>query len=200
MKIGILGGTFDPPHLGHTKLAEQAKQQLNLGLVLFIPAGQPWMKTGTPVTLAHHRLSMVQLAIDGNPSFEVSDLEIKRMGPSYSIDTLENLAKTRGPVEMTFIIGEDALEDLHRWHEVDRFLGMCDLAFYRRKRREAVEDEGLVVDSVELRQLAIPLEGPLIEISSSDIRRRSALGLSLVNLVRPSVETYIAQHGLYASK
>jgi nicotinate-nucleotide adenylyltransferase len=200
MKIGVLGGTFDPPHLGHIKLAERAKKQLNLGRVLFIPAGQPWMKTGISVTPAHHRLSMVQLAIDGNPSFEVSDLEIKRMGPSYSIDTLENLAKTRGPVEMTFIMGEDALEDLHRWHEVDRFLGMCDLAFYRRGKREAVEDERVVVDSVELGQLAIPLEGPSIEISSSDIRRRSALRLSLVNLVHPSVETYIDQHRLYVSK
>lgn len=199
MKIGILGGTFDPPHLGHAKLAEQAKQQLKLDLVLFVPAGQPWMKTGVPITPAHHRLSMVELAIDGIPSFEVSDLEIKRMGPSYSIDTLEDLAKTRSPLEMTFIMGEDALGELHKWHAVDRFLVMCDVAVYRRGRREAAEDDEPVVGNVALRQVAIPLEGSPIEISSSDIRRRSVLGLSLVDLVHPSVEAYIAQHGLYTS-
>ena len=145
-------------------------------------------------------MAMLQLAIGDNSPFEVSDIEIKRKGPSYSIDTLDELTKSRKSLEMTFIMGEDAMGDLHRWNDVDRLLGMCDIAVYRRGKGRDWRERDLVLPGLGGSRWAIPLEGLPIEVSSSDVRRRAALGLSLAGLVHPSVETYITQKGLYASK
>jgi nicotinate-nucleotide adenylyltransferase len=118
MKIGVLGGTFDPIHLGHLLIAEEAGTQLALDRVIFMPAGQPWLKDGKPLSDALHRVEMVRLAVADNPYFEVSLQEVDRPGPSYTVDTLEKLTGVLGAGNsIHFILGIDALHDFHRWKD-----------------------------------------------------------------------------------
>ena len=116
MRLGALGGTFDPPHLGHLLLAEQAREQLQLDKVLFIPAGDPWRKAGREIAPAAQRLAMTRLAIEGNAAFEVDGREIARDGPTYTVETLAELRAELGAGdELVFIVGQDALADLPNW-------------------------------------------------------------------------------------
>ena len=117
-RIGILGGTFDPPHLGHLLIAETARVALELESVLFLPAGEPWLKSGQPITPAAHRLRMVELAVADNPHFRVSDREIRRSGATYTVDTLRELRDAYpADAEWYFIVGSDVLDQFHRWKE-----------------------------------------------------------------------------------
>ena len=137
MKVGVLGGTFDPVHLGHLVLAERARDELSLDLVLFVPAGDPWRKSHREITPAEHRLAMLQLAVEGNDAFGVSDLEIRREGPTYTADTLAVLAAERLDDEFYFIVGADALADMPNWHEPERIVEHARLAVAPRDVQEA---------------------------------------------------------------
>ena len=117
MRLGVLGGTFDPVHTGHLVLAEQAREQLRLDRVLWVPAGDPWRKAGEPVSPAEHRLAMVRLAIERNDAFEVSTTELDRPGPTYTLDTLQQLHEEYAAEELIFLLGLDALADLPNWHK-----------------------------------------------------------------------------------
>ena len=132
LKIGILGGTFDPIHEGHLMVAESVRECLSLDKVIFIPAGRPWLKSGQSVTAPVHRLSMVELAIEGNPHFEVSRIEIERPGPTYTVDTLTELRRRKEDAELYLILGMDSVRDLGRWHRPERIFELCWVAAVHR--------------------------------------------------------------------
>ncbi len=208
MNTGILGGTFNPVHVAHLRLAEAAREALGLAQVCFIPACVPPLKTAD-LASAEDRLEMVQLATASNAGFEVLDLELRRAGPSYSVDTLEALRSQRPRDSFWFLIGSDALRDLELWQRPDELLELTSLGVVCRPGSEAPLEEllperfrsqfhagprGLEHDSGnELRAIAFPA----LEISASEIRQRRANGHSIRYLVPGAVLEYIEKHGLY---
>lgn len=189
MKLGILGGTFDPPHTGHLVLAERAREQLGLGKVLWVPAGEPWRKPDRRVTPGEQRAEMVALAIEGNEAFELSLLEIERAGPSFSVDTLEALHERSPGDELVFIIGRDALLDMPNWRRPERLVELATLAIAPREGQDAID--------APLRARVEAIDMPRIDISATELRRRATEGRSLRYLVPDGVRQYILQHGLY---
>jgi len=201
MNIGILGGTFDPVHMGHLVIAEEARVKLGLGEILFVPAGQPWFKVGQGHTIAPvtHRLEMLRLAIADNPCFKLCTLEVERSGPSYSIDTIITLRNQLGEQPLFFILGSDSLAGFHLWKEPDRLVKMCQLVIVPRSGLNLPELESLEPLIPGLTHSVIELVAPIIEISSSKIRQRIAQGLSIRYLVPDLVGKYIAEQKLYAN-
>lgn len=199
MRIGVLGGTFDPPHLGHLVLAEQAREQLGLERVLWVPSGDPWRKVGAAVTPGDYRLAMAQLAIEGQPAFEASQLEVDRPGPSFSVDTLRELQKQHPEAGLVFIVGQDALEDLANWREPRALLELATLAVAKRGEQEPALD-ALERALAGVSERVVWLEMPRIDISATDVRRRVAGGRSIRYLVPAAVEAYITEHGLYRGR
>lgn len=196
MRVGILGGTFDPVHMGHLLLAEQAREILPLDEVLFIPAGEPWRKSDRAVTPAEHRVAMLRLAIEGNTGFGISDIELRRSGPTYTADTLAALAGERLDDEFYFILGADALSDVPNWHEPERIVEHAVLAVAPREVQE-VNAAALNVPGLANRMTSFPM--PRLDISSSELRKRVEAGRSIRYMVPDAVGRYIAEHGLYRS-
>ena len=198
MRIGVFGGTFDPIHMGHLIVAEDARAALELDKVLFIPAGQPWFKSYRKITEAHHRLAMVQLAVKDNPLFDVSDIEVERSGPSYTVDTLQELHELYSDAELIVILGLDALREIDRWHQPSRVFQMASVAGMARP--------GATLDPSVL-HAAIPgassrmrlLDSALIDISGTDIRKRASAGQSIRYRVPVEVERYIYDNRLYTA-
>ncbi len=199
-RIGILGGTFDPPHLGHLLIAETARVALCLESVLFVPAGEPWLKSGQRITAAAHRLRMVQLATADNPDFCVSDCEVRRGGASYTVDTLRALRGAYRPeTGLYFIVGSDVLDQFHRWKEPDAILDLCRLAVIERPGGPA---GGIAALSEQFPDEAasgavVSVAGPRVDFSASELRRTLAAGLSARYQIPDTVAEYIAEHGLY---
>jgi nicotinate-nucleotide adenylyltransferase len=191
-RLGVLGGTFDPPHVGHLILAEQAREQLRLDFVVFIPAGDPWRKAGRDVSPAAHRLEMTRLAVAGNDAFYVDDLEITREGPTYTVDTLRLLRERAPGDELFFIVGEDALADLHAWRDPEGIAALATLAV---AGRSGIEVAAALPFARRVERIAMPL----IDVSSTDVRERASAGRSLRYLVPPAVEAYIKDNRLYRS-
>ena len=187
MRLGVLGGTFDPIHIGHLVLGEAAREQLSLDRVLFVPTGVQWRKSGREIAPAEHRVAMVRLAIEGNPGFELSVLEVERAGPSYTADTLEALADEYKGSELFLILGRDAYGDLPNWIRPGRILELSTVAVAARDGEAKLESP------------ALGLLMPEIGISATEIRERVAAGRSIRYLVPEAVEGYIREHGLYAS-
>jgi nicotinate-nucleotide adenylyltransferase len=196
----VLGGTFDPVHLGHLVLAEQAREQLGLDTVLWVPAGDPWRKEGAAVSSAAHRLAMVRLAIDGNDAFAVTDAEIERGGPSYTAETLRGLRGERPETELVFLLGLDALSDLPHWREPAAIIELAGLGVARRGEEAAPDGAALERLLPGLSRQVRWIEMPRLDISATDLRRRAAEGRSLRYLVPPAVEAYIIRHKLYQSQ
>lgn len=197
LKRGVLGGTFDPIHLGHLVLAEQARVELGLSEVVFVPAGDPWRKAGRRIARADDRVAMVELAIAENEAFRCSRVEVERAGPSYSADTLALLARERPDAELFFIVGEDALLDLPNWKDPERIVRQALIAVARRSPWQAPSGEALeeVVPGLAARLRHVDM--PAIGISATDIRRRVARGASIRYLVPEPVRRYIQERGLY---
>lgn len=197
MRIGVLGGTFDPIHIAHLAAAEDVRVRFDLERVVFVPAGLPPHKLHLPVISTEHRLNMVRLAIADNPHFVLSRVDVDRFGPSYTVDTIELLRDEYGPMaELYFIMGSDSLAELLTWHKPERLIRLCRIV--------ALIRPGYRVDLKELNRLlpgAIArvqlLEMPLLQISSTDLQRRVRMGLPIKYLVPPAVEAYIRQHKLY---
>lgn len=198
-KIGILGGTFDPIHLGHLILAQEAAETYDLARVIFIPCNQPPHKEDRKITAGKHRYAMVEKAVEGNIAFEISDIEIQRNSVSYAIDTLRELKKRYAKAELFFIIGADTLPELHLWKEINKVLKLCRfITFGRPGYVEHLKADCIRLDPPWPEQLlAATHPGRMIDISSSDIRYRIAEGLSIRYLVPPEVEMYIAEHNLF---
>ncbi|MGQ9571652.1 MAG: nicotinate-nucleotide adenylyltransferase [Dehalococcoidia bacterium] len=198
MRLGVLGGTFDPPHLGHLMLAQEAWLALGLEQVLFVPAGDPWRKAGQELSARNHRLAMVQLAVGDNPRFAVSTLEIEREGPSYTVDTLVALQKQRADAtEILFLMGQDSLADLPNWRQPERIIALARLAVARRSAWEEAEADALESCLPGISRRLVWLDMPRIDISSTAVRERVRRGLSIRYWVPPEVEDYIRQHRLY---
>jgi nicotinate-nucleotide adenylyltransferase len=197
VRVGVLGGTFDPVHWGHLLLAEQARDQLSLDRVLFVPAGLPWRKLQRPLSPVGQRVEMVRLALEGTP-FELSLLEAERPGPSYTADTLEQLRAMLPAAELYFVMGHDALLDLPEWHRPQEILRLATLAVALRPDRSGEEALAQVARRLPgVRERVVWLAMPLLGISGSDIRQRVREGRSIRYLVPPAVEDYIHRHRLY---
>jgi nicotinate-nucleotide adenylyltransferase len=200
MRIGVLGGTFDPIHIGHLVAAQETQVRLGLERVVFVPAGLPPHKLHEDVTPTEHRLNMVRLALNDNPHFVISRVDIDRFGPSYSVDTIELLRDEYGPeAELYFIMGSDSLAELPTWHRPERLIRLCRIV--------ALPRPGYRVDLEELNRLlpgAIArvqtLDMPLLQISGTDLQRRVRMGLPIKYLVPAAIEDYIHQHGLYQDR
>ena len=198
MRRGILGGTFDPVHLGHIILAQETLVRLALDEVWFIPTGLPWMKRDEALTPGHHRCAMVERAIEGNPQFRCSRLEIDRPGETFTVDTLEELVTGEmAGDELFFIMGLDALGGLHRWKAPARILELATVVVALRPGYGALDLRELetVVPGAAGRVIAAQM--PLIEISGTELRRRATEGGSMRYLVPDAVAEYIHRQGLY---
>ncbi len=201
MNIGVLGGTFDPIHIGHLALAEEVRDRLELAEVRFVPAGQPYLKADTPILAAEHRVQMVRLAIAGKPYFSLSTMEIERAGPTYTVDTIADLKSQLGSgAELYFILGWDNLEDLPKWHEPKRLISMCRLVAVPRVGCPVPDLNSLEKAVPGLSERVVMLDKPEIDISASVIRERIARRLSIEHLVPEAVEKYIREQGLYKVK
>ena len=198
MKIGILGGTFDPIHNGHLAIAEEARTFLNLTEVLFLPAGQPWMKSAQPISAAVHRVEMIRLAIEGMPYAKISTIEIEHKGPSYSVNTVAKLkAQSDEASDLYFVIGWDSLAQLPRWKEPSKLIEMCFLVAAPRPGYVPPDMKALEAEIPDLSKRVILMNKPKIDISATDIRNRVAQGLSIKRLVPEKVAAYIREKGLY---
>jgi len=200
MNIGVLGGTFDPIHNGHLLMAEEARARLNLTVVLFVHAGQSWLKVDSPISAAEHRVQMVHLAIADKPYFKLSGMEIERAGPSYTVDTIAELRSQIGEGdELFFILGQDNLTQLPQWKEPSRLVEMCYLVAVPRPGSPSPNLKALEASIPGISQRVMLLDKPVIDISASAIRDRVARGLSIDHLVPQPVDKYIREHRLYTT-
>ncbi|WP_425060641.1 putative nicotinate-nucleotide adenylyltransferase [Sporomusa carbonis] len=197
-KIGIMGGTFDPIHIGHLVTAEAVRIEYNLDKVLFVPASNPPHKQGSLVTPAIHRYIMTVMATYSNPHFFVSGIELERSGLSYTIDTVRALIDCYGAnTEFYFITGADAVKDLPSWREIENLLDLCYFVAATRPGCISYIDEVIKQFGAKGRRSIHRLATPELEISSTDIRERVKKGRSIKYIVPESVEDYIYKEGLY---
>jgi len=188
-RIGIFGGTFDPPHKGHIAIAEQAKRQLGLDCVWFIPAYIPPHKHQHSPTSAQHRLKMIKLAVSGRKKFKISAIELKRRGISYTIDTLKVFKQQFPEAELVLIIGADNLSQFNAWKSPRTILQLASLAVYKRKGfNPSLKDSAIDF---------ILLKGRMLRVSSTEIRNRIEKGLPIRALVPNPIVLYIKRHSLY---
>ncbi len=193
---GVLGGTFDPPHRMHLAMARAAMDQLRLTRVLFIPAGDPWRKADARVSPAADRLAMTRLAVAAAPGFACSDMELRRPGPTYTLDTLAAL-RGQGAPPLWFILGADAVLDLPNWHAPERLVGLARLAVVARPGAEvdpASLDAILPGLAVRVDWLALAAD----PLSATALRRRIAAGEPAGGDAAPAVVEYARRRGLYA--
>lgn len=219
--LGVLGGSFDPVHLGHLTLAREAKNRFGLDRVIFVPAFHSPHKLDREMAAAHHRLQMLRLALAGNPEFEVSQLELERRGPSYTIDTLDTLCLLHPACKLNLIMGIDTFRAIHTWKESTRLLTACNLLVSTRPGHTLSPletlighlsgdggippyplppstDEGLSTflhREGKTRLVFFPI--PPVNASSSEIRRRIRAGLETRIMLPPEVENYIIENRLY---
>jgi nicotinate-nucleotide adenylyltransferase len=183
VKLGVFGGTFDPIHHGHLAIALAALESLGLERVVFVPARRSPLKDVGPVASAEDRVAMLERALDGEPRFECSRIELERDQPSYTVETLEAL-RPRG--ELFFILGADAARDLEKWHSPERIRELATLVIARRPGSAVTRVTGDIL-----------LDSPLMDMSARDLRSRAAAGRSLRYLVPDAVWRYIDERGLY---
>ena len=191
MKIGIFGGTFNPPHIGHLIVVESVREQLHFDKILFIPSANPPNKRDTILAPAAKRLKMTQLAVEDNQLFDVSDIEVRREGLSYTVDTVRTLTSLYPTDSFSLIIGSDNLLELQTWKSPDEILAMVDLTVMG---RPGAAGQGAMQEYV---RLATFVNVPQIGISGTDIRRRMKLKRSIRYLVPARVEEYIHHSNLY---
>ena len=190
-RMGVMGGAFDPPHLAHRALAQTAIRELNLNELRIFPTGQAWHKT-TSLSPAADRLAMAQLAFADLPSVVVDDAELRRSGPTYTLETLRMLHQARPQTRLFLIIGADQARSFERWHGWQEILQLVTLAVAERDP-SAGQWHNPAWGAVE----HLPM--PLSDLSATEIRRRCQSGRSIEDLVPPGVAHYIEQHGLYAA-
>lgn len=187
-RLGVFGGTFDPPHFGHLAAARAASRAAALDGVVFVPAGRPWQKDGRSVSAAEDRYRMTELAIrDDEPAFAVSRIEVDRDGPSYTVDTLESF--DREERELFLILGADAAAGLHTWHRPDRICELAVLAIVNRPGHDRPRT------SPACRCVDVAMEP--VDISATEVRRRIGAGDDVHGFVPDAVAAYAAERGLY---
>ena len=193
-RVGVMGGTFDPVHLGHLVAASEVAHRFRLDEVVFVPTGRPWQKDDRDVTPAEDRYLMTVIATASDPRFRVSRVDVDRPGPTYTVDTLRDLrdeyAAASVEAELFFITGADALTSITSWHDAEEVLSLAHLVGVTRPGH-ALRDPGLPGGSVTL------VEVPALAISSTDCRARVAAGAPIRYLVPGGVVEYVAKRGLY---
>lgn len=215
MKLGLFGGTFNPVHTGHLRCAQEVLETLGLDRIIFIPASCPPLKTSGHIAPFHHRKRMVELAIEGNDSFLVSDIENHRKGKSYSIDTVKYfIDHFSEKLELYFILGQDAFHEMRYWKDWEELLLLCNFVVIARPGYETKQLAGVLPSNFASQFRYIEdrdsLEGPtgyfiylkrltLLDISSTDIRDRVKKGDSIMYLVPEPVRRYIIEHSLYVN-
>jgi nicotinate-nucleotide adenylyltransferase len=196
-RVGVLGGTFDPPHVGHLWLAALAADVLDLHRVLFMPAGQPPHKGDRLVSRATDRLLMTRLAIQADPALDLCPIEMERTGPSYTIDSVAELRRAHPDARLFLLMSADSLAQIDTWREPDRLLDEIEWAVGPRPGSE-LPDPSSLEERFGARASRIHLlTGPALDVSSSEIRRRVAAGYTIRYLVPREVEQLIAERGLY---
>lgn len=188
MKRALLGGTFDPPHIAHLVAGESAYRSLDVDVVTFVPAGQPWQKADRPVTPAEHRWKMIELALGGVDYFEADDREIKRDGWSYTIDTVRSFPADD---QITLILGSDAAANLSTWHDSKALRARVSVAVADRPGTDRTTVEA-AIGPVEW------IDMPPIDVSGTDLRSRARSGRSIRFLVPDPVLSYIHEYALYS--
>jgi nicotinate-nucleotide adenylyltransferase len=190
-RLGVMGGTFDPPHLGHLAAASEAHTRLDLDAVLFVPAGQPWQKADRTLSSARHRLAMTRLAVEHDSRFQVSEVDLARAGPTYTVDTLADLRAQHGDdAEFFLLLGADALAGFGSWHRAAEVARACTLVGVSRPGAE-LRAPGPPAEEVIL------LTVPGTSISSTECRERFAADVPNIYLVPDSVIAYAQDHALY---
>jgi len=191
VRIGVFGGTFDPPHVGHLLVASDAREALNFDRLIFIPAGAQPLKVNNPaVASARDRLEMVRLAVADDANYTVDDAEIERKGLSYTVDTLEHLSKRHASGKLFLLLGEDALASFDQWREPDRIRELATLAVMRR-------DGGSATGVKPVPSGVIEVSTRRVDVSSTEIRGRLRAGKSIKGFVPEGVERFIEARGLY---
>jgi len=192
MDIGLFGGSFNPPHVAHLIVAEIVRDQFELQEVWWIPNGQPPHKTKGELVDAEHRLAMTERAIDGTPGFRVCDVEIRRSGVSYTVDTVRALQEAHPSTQFGLILGSDSLDHFAEWRAPDEIAERVPLIVY--KRPGAIEAIAAPRFANKVRYVA----APVMEVSGTEVRARRRAGRSIRHLVPDAVRTYIDEHGLYS--
>lgn len=199
--FALFGGTFDPIHLGHTAVAQSAGEQIHADRVIFIPARCSPLKGFLPLASDEDRLAMIRLAIQGHETFDVSDWELRRAAPSYTLDTVRYFQSLYGSeTQLHWLIGADAVNDLIHWYKIDELIKACNLTImYRGGYGVPTFDQYVSLWSPEkIEKLRMNVvQTPSIDISSTEVRRRLAAGEDVRDLLHPDVIAYIHQHGLY---
>ena len=191
MRIGVLGGTFDPPHIGHLLLASDARDALSLDRLIFVPAGsQPFKINAPPVASPQDRLEMVRIAVADDASYTVDDAEINRKGLSYTVDTLEHLSTRYSGAKLFLLLGEDSVASFEQWRDPQRIRELASLAAMRRDDASGGGVKSLPSGVVEL-------SARRVDISSTEIRERLRAGKSIKGFVPEGVERFIEARGLY---
>lgn len=199
-RVGVFGGSFDPVHIGHLIIAQDAVEQLELDRLIFVPTAVSPHKLHRAPTEGRHRLRMLELATENNLRFEVSDLELTRGGVSYTFDTIQHVQADHPIAELFFIVGLDSLVDLHLWRNANELLDYCTVVPFGRGGEDpaAVAARSGLSNDWKKKLLERLIRIHEVEVSASEIRMRIAEGLSIQTLVPPEVEMYIAEHNLYA--
>jgi len=196
-RMGIFGGTFDPPHVGHLLIAEWAREQLGLERVIFVPSGTPPHKLSRARSSAPSRLAMTRLAVHGNPAFEVSALETRRRGPSFTIDTVRVFRRAHEHSRLYLIIGADSLDEFHTWRDPDSIASEVTLAVAGRPGAASGPARAERRAPRRFASAVVWLDNPGLDVSSSGIRARARRGRSLRYLVPDRVARYIESHEFY---
>ncbi len=198
--IGILGGTFDPVHVGHLALAREAHRVLDLARVLFVPNAEPPHKPAGDVSPSRHREAMLALAIADQPAFEISRIELERVGPSYAVDTVAAFAAqscAEGRPAPWFILSAEVLDDFHTWRQPLRILELCRVAVSPRLGADPLDRAWLTEHYPGLEDRFAFLPGPMLDVASTTIRSHVAAGQAIDGLVPTAVARYIHEAGLY---
>ena len=197
-RVGVLGGTFDPVHRGHLEIAHSALAEASVGRIIFIPAGQPRLKSGEPSASPEQRLEMLRLAIHDTAGFEVSDVELGRTGPTLTVETLRELRKDLGEdAEVRFILGFDVLDRFHQWVEPEQVVTLARLMAVSRPGYADFDWSGFYARNPYARGRVDCRDSTAVDISASELRARIAAGESVGGLLPPTVEQYIRDNGLY---
>ncbi len=195
--IGVFGGTFDPPHIGHYILAAEAKYQLDLDRVIWVLTGMPPHKPVSPVTPATIRWEMLKAAVQSMPGYELSRIDLDRPGPHYAVDTLRLLANEHPDQGLVYLMGSDSLRDLPTWHAPQDFVHECGLLAVMPRPEVQVDLHALEQVIPGLGEVVRFLQAPYVALSASDIRDRVGAGAPIDHLVSPGVSRLLQEHGLY---
>lgn len=198
MRTGILGGTFDPVHIGHLIIAGEVLETLKLDEIRFVPAAQPWMKKGREISAASHRLKMLELSLWQNARFVLDRSDLKRGGATYTVDTLRDMKKSLGEqTELFFILGADALKGFPQWKDPQEIVRLAVLVVVPRPGYKKMDALELEETAPGIKDRLVFLKGPRVGISALEVRKLVREGKSIEDLVTPGVAEYIREKGLY---